>query len=56
MPGFNEAIFNALEMKIASVDAKDKGVTLIFDEMSLKSAPVYNNGLGKTEGFEDFGN
>ena len=37
------------------MDDKDKCVALIFDEMSLKSSLVYNHGLDKIEGFEDFG-
>ena len=40
MPGFNIAIFDALEMKIASMDDRDKCVALVLDEMSLKSAFV----------------
>ena len=55
MPGLSEAIFDTLEMKIASIDDKDKCVALVFDEMSLKLAIVHNSGLDKIEGFEDFG-
>ena len=32
MPGFNEPIFDTLEMKTASMDDKDKCVALIFDK------------------------
>ena len=42
-------------MKIMSMDQKDRFVALVFDEMSLKSALVYNHGLDKIEGFEDLG-
>ena len=54
-PGFNDAVFHDLQIKCNTVDDKDKCVALIFDEMSLKSSLVYNHGLDKIEGFEDFG-
>ena len=54
-PGFNDAVFHALQIKCNTMDDKDKCVALIFDEMSLKSSLVYNHGLDKIEGFEDFG-
>ena len=53
-PGFNDAVFHALQIKCNTMDDKDKCVALIFDEMSLKSSLVYNHGLDKIEGFEDF--
>ena len=37
------------------MDDKDKCLALIFDEMSLESSLVYNHGLDKIAGFEDFG-
>ena len=55
MPGFNDAIFDALRMKVCTMHEKDRCVALIFHEMSLKTTLVYNNGLDKIEGFEDFG-
>lgn len=54
-PGFNNLVFNALQLKVQSMDIKDKNVALVFDEMSLKSALVYNTGLDLIEGFEDLG-
>ena len=55
MPGFNDAVFDALRVKVETVDPKDRCVSLTFDEMALKSALVYNHGLDKIEGFEDIG-
>ena len=52
MHGFNEAIFDTLEMKMASMDDKDKCMALVFDEMLLKLPFVYNYGLQKTEGLK----
>ena len=53
-PGFNDAVFHALQIKCDTMDDKDRCVALIFDETSLKSSLVYNHGLDKIEGFEDF--
>ena len=55
LPGFNKAILDTLQIKIVSMDQKDRFVALVFDEMSLKSALVYNHGLDKIEGFEELG-
>ena len=55
MPGFNDGVFDALKLKVENMDPKDRCVSLIFDEMALKSALVYNNGLDIIEGFEDLG-
>ena len=55
MPGFNDAIFDVLRMKVSTLNEKDRCVALVFDEMSLKPTLVYNHGLDKIEGFEDFG-
>ena len=54
-PGFNDLIFDALKLKVDTMDTKDKFVALVFDEMSLKSVLVYNNGLDQIEGFKDLG-
>ena len=54
MPGFNGGVF-ALKLNVEYMDPKDRCVSLIFDEMALKSAMVYNNGLDIIEGFEDLG-
>ena len=35
MPCFNEAILDRLEMKIASMDNKDKCEALVFDEICV---------------------
>ena len=55
MPGFTDAIFNALKLKVGTMNEKDRCVALVFDEMVLKSSLVYNHGLDKVEGFEDLG-
>ena len=55
MPGFNDAIFDALRMKVSTMHEEDRCVALVFDEMSLKTTLVYNHGLDKIEGLEDFG-
>ena len=54
-PGFNDAIFQALKLKVTTMHQNDKYVSLVFDEMSLKSALVYNKDLDHVEGFEDLG-
>ena len=51
MPGFNDAIFDALRVKVQTMDAKDRCASLISDEMVLKSALVYNHRLDRIEGF-----
>ena len=55
MPGFNDGVFDALKLKVDNMDPKDRCVALIFDEVTLKSALVYNDGLDMIEGFEDLG-
>ena len=35
MPGFNDTIFDALKLKIETMDTKDRFVSLVFDEMIL---------------------
>ena len=55
MPGFNDTIFDALKLKIETMDTKDRFVSLVFDEMTLKSSLIYKKGLDKVEGFEDLG-
>ena len=55
MPGFNDAIFGTFRMKVSTMHEKDRCVALVFDEMSLKTTLVYNHGLDKIEGFEEFG-
>ena len=54
MPGFSDSMFAALKLKISTMDDKDRCVAVVFDEMSLKNGLVYNHGLDKIEGFEDF--
>ena len=49
MPGFNDAIFDALRMKVSTMHKKDRCVGLVFIEMSLKPTLVYNHGLDKIE-------
>ena len=55
MPGFNDTVFDALRVKFQTMDPKNRCLSLIFDEMALKSALVYNHRLGRIEGFEDIG-
>ena len=55
LPGFNDSVFRALKTKIDAMNDKDRYVAVIFDEMVLKTALVYNHGLDKIEGFEDLG-
>ena len=38
MPGFNDAVFDAMRMKVQTMDPKDRCISLIIDEMALKSA------------------
>ena len=38
MPGFNDTVSDALRVKVQTMDPKDRCVSLIFDEMALKSA------------------
>ena len=54
-PGFNDAIFQPLKLKVTTMHQNDKYVSLVFDEMSLKSALVYNKDLDHIEGFENLG-
>lgn len=53
MPGFSDTVFDALKLKVHTMDEKDRHVAVVFDEMSLKTGLVYNHGLDKIEGFED---
>ena len=48
-PGFNDSVFAALKAKIDSMDEKERHVAVIFDEMVLKTALVYNHGLDRIE-------
>lgn len=54
-PGFNDTIFEALKLKVQTMDYTDRNVSLVFDEMAIKSALVYNKGLDMIEGFENLG-
>ena len=54
-PGFNNTVFEALKLKVQAMNPKDRNVALVFDEMLLKSSPVYNTGLDLIEEFEDLG-
>ena len=53
MPGFNDGSFDVLKLKINAMDNKNKFVSLMSYEVSLKFALVYNHGFEKIEGFED---
>lgn len=54
-PGFSDTLLQALKLKVQTMDNRDTNVALVFDEMALKSALVYHNGLDLIEGFEDLG-
>ena len=40
MPGFNDAILDTLRMKVSTMHEKDRCVSLVFNEMSLKATLV----------------
>ena len=50
-----DSMMEFLMLKVENMDPKDRCVSLIFDEMALTSALVYNNGLDIIEGLEDLG-
>ena len=54
-PGFIESILEALQVKVNTMDTRDRNVALVFDEMSIKEGLTYNTGRDIVEGFEDFG-
>ena len=54
-PGFSGSVIDALTLKVQAMDPIDHSVALVFDEMSIKQALVYNEGTDSVEGFEDFG-
>lgn len=55
VPGLNEFIFTSLKAKINTFKAEDKVCMVCLDEISIKSNLLYNAGLGRVGGFEDFG-
>ena len=54
-PGFNDKVFDALRLKVASMPEIDCQCAVTFDEISLKSALAYNSQRDVIEGFENFG-
>ena len=54
-PGFIESILEALQVKVNTMDTRDRNVALVFDEMSIKEGLTYNTRRDIVEGFEDFG-
>ena len=53
--GFSESVFEALTVKAKVMNDRDRNVSLVFDEMSIKQALLYNEKRDTIEGFEDFG-
>ena len=43
-PGFIESILEALQVKVNTMDTRDRNVALVFDEMSIKEGLTYNTG------------
>ena len=54
-PGFSESVFEALIVKAKVMNERDCNVSLVFDEMGIKQALLYNEKHDTIEGFEDFG-
>ena len=54
-PGFSDKMFDALKLKFASMSQIACQCALTIDEISLKSALVYNSQRDVTEGVENFG-
>ncbi|GFO46762.1 THAP domain-containing protein 9 [Plakobranchus ocellatus] len=54
-PGFCSTILDALKIRMSSMTKLDKECTLIFDEMTIKEAVVYNIRDDEIMGFEDYG-
>ena len=50
-PEFSESVFEALTV----MNERDCNVSLVFNEMSIKQALLYNEKCNTIEGFEDFG-
>ena len=55
-PGFSEAVFKALKVKVDNMSKQDTQCAIIFDEMAIKQGLVYNSSRDCIEGFEDYGN
>ena len=55
-PGQNDILLKALSARVEHMNDKEKQVTIIFDEMSLRVYFVYDSVLDKVIGFVDFGN
>ena len=53
MPGLNDAICDELKMKVEAMNAEDRCVSQLFNEMTLRPILLYNHGLHIVEGFED---
>ncbi len=53
-PGFSEQVFDALAVRTQHLCDLDKSVVLVFDEMAIKEALVYNGSKDEVDGFEDF--
>ena len=50
-PGFIESILEALQVKVNTMDTRDRNVALVFDEMSIKEGITYNTRRDIVEGF-----
>ena len=54
-PGVSDKLFDALNLKVANIPQIACQCAVTFDEISLKSALVYNSHRDVIEGFENFG-
>ncbi|KAK7497615.1 hypothetical protein BaRGS_00011255 [Batillaria attramentaria] len=54
-PGYNDRIFNALQMKISALPESSKLCSVVVDEMTIKEHVSYNEEKDQVEGLEDFG-
>ena len=54
LPGFNENVFQSLQLKTQNFKTDDK-MALCIDEMSIKTSLSYHFGQHSVIGFEDFG-
>ncbi|KAF0294357.1 Transposable element P transposase [Amphibalanus amphitrite] len=55
LPGFQDALFSAMEHKMKHVPASDKMVVISFDEIQLTPNVTYHRGMDRAEGVEDLG-
>ena len=54
-PGVNKMVLSLLEIKAKKMKREEKVVSLVFDEISIKSSLSYDFQQDRLEGYEDFG-